>query len=78
MTENTGGSSPGMKFLVNVLEPAVFNMRVQLRCRYIRVPQHELYGPQISPVFQEMGGKGMPEGVWANLLLNARFQGYML
>jgi hypothetical protein len=36
--------------------------------------KHHLHRPEVSPTFQKMGRKGMPEGVWMNLFLQPRFE----
>ena len=35
--------------------------------------QHLLHSPQISPVFQKMGGKGMTQGMWGDILVQISF-----
>ena len=39
-------------------------MRVNHRSADIGVAKQFLNGPNVVPVFQEVGGKGMPKSVW--------------
>ncbi len=36
------------------------------------VPQHLLYSPQIGTTFHQVGGKGVPEGMWTHRLFVSR------
>src|SRR6266478_9365750 len=47
--------------LVDFLQALLDHMRVNLRCRNISVPQHELNGAQIRSPFQQMRGKAVTE-----------------
>lgn len=51
--------SPGMGFVVYIFELLVYQLGIDLSGGNIRMTQHLLYGMQISPIFQQMGGKGM-------------------
>ena len=48
-------------------ELTAVNMRVNLRRRNVRMPQHGLQRPQISAARQKMRGKGMPQDMGADL-----------
>jgi hypothetical protein len=45
-------SSPGVKFSVQLLEPFLGNMGVNLSGGDIRMAEHQLYGPQVGAAFQ--------------------------
>ena len=47
--------------LVDFLQALLDHMRVNLRCRNISMPQHELDGAQIRSPLQEMRGKAVTE-----------------
>lgn len=44
---------------------------VDLGCGNIRMAQHGLNGTKIRPPFQQMSGKGMPQGMGRNFFQNA-------
>ena len=48
---------------IEVSQPLVRNMRVNLGCRYITMSEQHLYNAQVSPMIQQMGGKGMAQGM---------------
>ncbi len=52
---------------MNLLEPGRVEMRVNLGGGDIRMSQHQLQSPQIGALPEQMGGKGMPEGVRAQM-----------
>ncbi len=43
---------PRMEFLVNLLESWICDVRVNLRCRQITMPQHFLNSAEVGPVRQ--------------------------
>ena len=49
-------------------------MGIDLGGRYVRMSQHDLHGSQIRPKFKEMSGKGMPEAVRRDPLIDSRRQ----
>ena len=53
-------------------------MRVDLGRRYIRMPQHFLDRTKIRAMFQQMGGKGMPQGVRLDCFFDIRSTGIIL
>lgn len=59
------------------LEPFPGNVRVDLRGTDIHMPQHDLDGPEVSPAFQEMTGKGMAKGVRGNMVKNMGLPGVL-
>ena len=63
----------GMVAAVDGFEAIGGDMGVDLGGGNVRVTQHNLYGAQISPAFQEMAGKGMTNGVRADVMGNAGF-----
>ena len=46
-------------------------MSVDLGSRYISMSQHFLNRTQVGPIFQQMGGKGMPQGMGVTSLVNS-------
>jgi hypothetical protein len=54
--------------------PEVFpiNVRIDLRCREVRVPQHLLESPEVGTAFEEVRGEGVTERVGRDAFLNAR------
>jgi hypothetical protein len=48
-----------MEFLVNVFQPALLNMGIQLGGGNVGMTKHKLHRPEISAVFKQMRGKGM-------------------
>src|SRR5207302_1036030 len=54
-------SRAGVMRPVNFLQAGLDHMRVNLRCRNISVPQHELDGTQIRSPLQEMRGEAVTE-----------------
>lgn len=57
--------------------PAVY-MRIDFRSEYAFVPEHFLHCPEIGPVFDEVGGKGMPERVRGDFLAHPGKRGLFL
>ena len=49
-----------MKFLVNGLEAFLIDVGVDLGGGDVGMPQEFLNNTEVSPVFEEMGGEGMP------------------
>ena len=41
-------------------------MRINFGCGYAFVPKHNLYHAQIGTPLEQMGGKGVTEGVWTD------------
>jgi hypothetical protein len=64
-----------VELFMDILEPALFNMGVELGCSNIRMAEHELHRPEISTVFKKMRGKRMPEDMGADLLTDACLSG---
>ena len=60
-----------MVALVNIAQAVGGDLGIYLRCGYIRMAQHLLHGPQIGAVLQQVGGKGMPQGMRGNLPVDA-------
>jgi hypothetical protein len=56
-------SSPRMNLLMQAFQPLTGDVGVDLGAGKIGMSQHDLYTAQISAVFQQMGGKGMPQSV---------------
>ena len=53
-----------MVSLVNLLQPLLQYVRIDLRRRNITVPQHKLDGTQVSSPFEKMRGERVPDQVW--------------
>src|SRR4029079_19703570 len=47
------------------------HVRIDLRRRDVRVPEHLLDGAEVGAAFEEMGGEGVAEGVRRNRLCDA-------
>ena len=47
--------------LINLLQPLLQNVRIDLRGRNITVPEHKLDRAQISSPFEKMRGKRVPD-----------------
>ncbi len=60
---------PGMKLSMHSLKPLLIDMRVNLRCRNIRVAEHFLDNAQIGAIPQQMRRKTVPEKMRINILL---------
>jgi len=52
-----------MKPVIQGPQPGLVDMGIDLRGRDVRVAQHGLYRPQISPVVQKVGGEGVAQHV---------------
>ena len=46
-----------MKFIIDLAKPLSADMRVNLSCGYLTVPQHQLHRPQVRPPLQKVSGK---------------------
>lgn len=57
------GLSAGVVLPVQRLEPLVGHMGVDLGGGEIRMAQQHLYHPQIGAVVEQMGGKGVAQGM---------------
>ena len=64
-----------MKFFVYFLQPVPRNMRVDLGCRDIRVPEQFLDDPKINAALEQMGRERMPKGMRRNMLGDPRYFG---
>ena len=58
-----------MKFAMHRLQSLLIDMRVHLRRRNIRVPEHLLDDAQIGPVPEQMRGKTVPQQMRINICL---------
>ena len=48
---------------MNILEMAAVDVGIDLCCGDIGMTEHHLHGPQVSAVFKQVGGKGVPQGM---------------
>ena len=62
--------SPWMKCVVDLPQPSLEHVRVDLRRREVRVPQHGLDRAQIRSSFEQVRRKGVPQYVRAQMGLN--------
>src|SRR2546423_4465655 len=62
---------PGMKLVIDLLQPRSRNVGVDLRRGDVRVAEHHLDGPQIGAVLQQMRGERMPQHVRRNVCADA-------
>src|SRR5260370_8193822 len=53
-----------MRF-INLLQPLLDDMGINLCGRNIRVAQHELDGTQVRAALEQMSGKTVPQHVWS-------------
>ncbi len=67
---STRPSCPWMELLVHRTKVLSVDVRIDLGSREVGVPEHLLYGSKIRPSFQEVCGKGMPQRVRGDALLN--------
>ena len=58
-------------FVVDILQLLVDQLGIDLGGRNVRVSQHLLDGVEIRAVFQQMGGKGVAQGVRGDFCLNS-------
>ena len=56
-------SSPRMKLLVDLLQPRLLDVRINLRGRNAAVAQHLLNLPQVSPTRKQVRGETVPQCV---------------
>lgn len=61
----------GMKLAMHGLQLLLIDMRVHLRGRYVRVPQHLLDDSQISAVAEQMRCEAMTQKVRIDVLLQS-------
>lgn len=66
-----------MMFFINGGKTLRRHMRVDLRGGKAHMAQQFLHRPQIRSVVQQMGGKGVPDGVGAHMLLQAVISTYL-
>ena len=67
-----------MRAEVRVLQALRRQLRVQLRGRQIRVPEHLLQGAQVTAARQQVGGEGVAQRVRAHALLQSGAAGMAL
>lgn len=60
-----------MAFFVHFLESAGVDMGVDLRGADVAVTQHHLHRAQVGPAAEQVGGKGMAQGMRADLFADA-------
>ena len=64
--------------LQNLLsEVALVDVHIDFGCADIFVSEHGLDGSQVGPSLQELRGKTVAEGVWADVLLDSRLLGIL-
>src|SRR3954463_15678393 len=57
------GAGPGVRLEVDLLQAPAREVGVELRGRYVGVPQHLLNRAQVAAPGQEVGGERVPQGV---------------
>src|SRR5687768_13446895 len=57
------GLRPGMKLVIQLLQPSPRDVSVDLRRRDVRMAEHQLDAAEIGAVLEEMGRKRVPEHV---------------
>ena len=63
-----------MGLAVDILELLLDQVRVDLGGGDIGVAQHLLNGAQVRPILQQMGGKGVAQGMGGNVLVDLRLR----
>jgi hypothetical protein len=61
----------GMGSIVNLSDPTLGDVRVDLGRRDIFVPQQFLDDPKVCAAVKHVGRKGMPQEMWRHALLDA-------
>ena len=61
-------SRSGMILLMDLLQPLPRDMGVNLGRGNVCVAEHDLHGPQVRTMFEQVACKGMPQGVRRDLL----------
>ena len=64
---------PGMKFEIDLLQPFHADVGIDFRSGDGRMAQHHLDCPKIRPMFQKVGGEGVTQGVWRELVGDTDF-----
>jgi hypothetical protein len=59
--------------IINLPEDFAVHMGIYLGGGNITVPQEFLHNPEIRPVLQKMGSKGVPKGMRSNILFDPCF-----
>ena len=54
------------------------NLGINLSRSNIRMPKHFLHCANVRPSHQQVGGKRVPQAVWAQVLLDTRLSGIIL
>ena len=70
--KNSPWSATGVVAAVDSFKAFSAYMRVDLGGGDVGMAQHDLYGPQIGAALQEVAGEGVPDGVRADVVLDAR------
>ena len=67
-----------MKLLVDLLQSPVVDVGINLGGGNVGVPEKFLDHPQISSVLEEVGGKGVAQEVWVDVLFESGLAGPFL
>ena len=67
-----------MELPVNLSEPFLINVRVNLRSRYIHMAKHLLNTSQICPPSEQMRGETMPQSMRRQIARHTRPSGIFL
>ena len=62
-----------MVLLMNLFQTLAGDMGIDLGGGNIGMAQHDLHGPEIGAMFQEMAGKGMAQGMRCDFFTDAGF-----
>ena len=64
-----------MKLIIDLAKPFSADMRVDLGCGYLAMPQHELNRPQVRSSLQKVSGKGMAQNMRTYFRVQTGLQG---
>ena len=65
-------SGPGMELAMNLLQALLIHMRVDLCRGDVRMAEHLLDHAEVSAIVQQMCGKGMPQQMRIDMLIEPR------
>ena len=56
---------------MNRFQPLLIDVRIHLRCRDIRVPEHFLDDAEVGAISEQMGRETVPEKMWINIFFQS-------
>ena len=61
----------GVKLSMNRFQPLLIDVRIHLRCRDIRVPEHFLDDAEVGAISEQMSRETVPEKMWINIFFQS-------